>query len=237
MWFLLACTTTGDVDTATSPGPGGSAASYCAELSREPVTDADTAAAGFDFAASDVVYDNVGDWYGTFEYATTGSTSARTTLRYDGGEIFAVEQELVDPSGTDTGPATGAPDPYCPSYYEVALGLDVHVGDGELAEDDLTISMVAVTRASPTFLVTIALDQLSGTAAPSWDPRDWATNTLYADAYRADEAWILTVGWWGSSESTSRRAAPKEEVDTGAVDVSGTSESFGRAELWLDVGG
>lgn len=237
MFLLLACTPPAPADSAdTGSSPGANAPAYCDEVSREEVADPYVAAAGFDFSAADVVYSNTGNWYATFEYATTGSTSARLSLDYDGGTIEAVEQVLVSPGGHDTGPATGAPDPYCPSYYDIELILGLKVGDGELAEEGLPLSLVAVSARAPTWTTTLALEALQGTATPSWDPREWAYNTLYADAYRAEELWEVTLGWWGSSESVSRRAAPKESADTGTAEAAGVSETMGTGSFWLDEG-
>lgn len=241
MWFFLACTPESPLDS-TDTGPGSdtggdpNAASYCAEVSSTVVTDPSTPADGFDFAAATVLDENLGDWLGTFEYSTTGTDFGQLSLAYGGGEILAVTQELVDPGGTDTGPQPGAADPECPSFYRIPLDVYLRVGDSALSES-ATVDVEAVTAQSPSLLVTIPVDDLLGDARPSWDTRDWAYNTLYASGYRAEDQWHVSIGFWGTTEPTSRRAAPKEEADTGGtVEPSGVSESYGSMVLDLDAG-
>ncbi len=239
MLFLIACTTDtplDSTDTGIDDDTGGdpNAASYCAEVSSSVVTDPSTPSAGFDFAAADVVGDNDGDWVGTFEYSGTGTDFGQLSLSYEGGEILAVVQELVNPGGTDTGPEPGAPDPECPSFYRIPFEVYLRVGDSALRES-ASVEVEAVTASSPSLRLTVAVEDLVGEAVPTWDTREWAYNTLYASGYRAEDQWHVSVGFWGSNEATSRHAAPKEEAETGTVEPSGVSESYGSMLLDLDA--
>ncbi|MBM4368882.1 MAG: hypothetical protein FJ102_21890 [Deltaproteobacteria bacterium] len=239
MWFFLACTSESPPDSAdTGADTGGTpnAASYCAEVSSTVVTDPSTPAEGFDFAAAPVLEENAGDWLGTFEYSTTGTDFGQLSLAAGGGEIVAVTQELVNPGGNDTGLQPGAPDPECPNFYRIPVAAYLRVGDSALSES-ATVDLEVITPRSPTLLLTIAVESLLGDARPTWDTRDWAYNTLYASAYRAEDQWHVSVGFWGSTEPSSRHASPKGEADSGGtVEPSGVSESYGNMVLDLDEG-
>lgn len=226
--FLVACT--GAPDSATtldSTDPGGDAADYCEETGRTPVTDRSVPSDGFTFAAGEVVNAFAGAWSGTWAVYSGGGGAAAAGLAYSDGAIEGVTYQLHQ----DTSGMGGGAEPQCASRYEIAMDLAASTDDGQIAEA-AAVTVVASESEAMSFNVGVDIGSVGGTTRPSWDPSDWATNTLSLDGSGSGANLTISATWQASSGARGPVVdTASAGTETGTVEPSGMTEGVGSMSL------
>ena len=225
--LLLACTPS-PKDTSTPDDTGGGGAdmpAYCEEDRREAVEDPYSVPDGMWFAAGEAIEAQSGTFSGALEPYEGGVGSNLTLVNSLADEgVALVFRVLVDPSGGDTGYATGAPESTdCPPVYAYTLDLALSSDDGQWggafrAEMEVADPAVGELSASQ------SLDALTGSAAPSWDPADWGSTSLMLSASLVTDGWQGSLSWMAGNETM---ASGSGGTDTAEVEPSGMTEGVG----------
>lgn len=226
--LLLACAPS-PKDTATPDDTGGGGGAdmpaYCEEERREVVDDPYAVPDGMWFAAGEAVEAQSGTFTGALEPYEGGVGSNLTLVNSLGdGGVALVFRVLVDPSGGDTGYATGAPEPTdCPPVYAYTLDVALSSDDGRWGgafEAEMEVAdpaVAALSAAQP-------IDALTGSAAPSWDLGDWDVTSLQISASLVPDGWQGSLSWMAGNESM---ASGSGGTDTAEVEPSGMTEGVG----------
>ncbi|MCA9491271.1 MAG: hypothetical protein KC621_15175 [Myxococcales bacterium] len=196
----------------------------CYEDHRETVTDPTVPSEGFDRSADDAIGELAGTWTAS---GTVSGEAATVTLEvaHDGGPIEAVylEYHESEGGGEAMGAPTGTPTDCPPRYaFGVITSLDLAPWVSGEGAGDTHADMVGNTW----FTAETPLDEVVGTAAPSFDTADWDRTELAATLTHAEDDVRLDLSWWGINDQQTPppAATGTGTVTTATVEPSGVTE-------------
>ena len=176
-----------------SPAQGGQSGTLvperCVEVDRILVTDLTEVRPETGHSAQDVIDTVSGSFEGswrsqelTFDVLASGT---------GGVELVLIESEEVD---YGDGPAPGAPDSMCPEY-QWEIGVSVALISLPELDEAATSTLVATAVDQAHVSFDRALDEVSGSLLPDWDPSDYETTTLRLSASYDTDAWGGSLSW------------------------------------------
>lgn len=204
-------------DTGGDTGPSANDPWACVETGRAPIDDPTVAAEGMSFAPADVAAAFAGGFAGRFAFVAGDEQFAGFGVNPEGA------WELVSREGQGTDLGEGAPVEACDPYYAFATDAILNDASGAL-DERFAATLLASSVDAVTLSAAVPLEAVVGTTRPSWDPEDWATNTLSISGTGVPGTWTVSVLWSGAASADAKE---ESGTDSGTVEPAGTVETVG----------
>lgn len=140
----------------------------------------------------------VGSWTGSFDTSAGATSTATMDVSYEDGQVELVHDLWETVEETDSGFETErVASDLCPTRYEIPVSIALAEANGLLDETFGTV--LFVTAAEGVHIATdLSLDDLVGTASPSWDSSEWEETELRLEMGWVEPATVVASMEWMS---------------------------------------
>jgi hypothetical protein len=216
MFLFLACTPPDPSAFGGQSGNEGASDPYCEEVSREDLAP-DALPEGFVSTPAEVLAATTGSWSGWFDHDAGALTDGAMTLSA-AGDAELVTEVLVTMEDVDTGAReVRVSSDECPTRYEIPASATLY-GDLGFFDEAFALTLVAPALTEPRFAVALPLDEVGGTARPSWDTTAWEATELLLEGYvteQADTTYFVVSAAWRSLRYPDEHSVEQEAEDVG----------------------